>query len=246
MRTALANPSISVSSSRDGSTARLPAKVKHRLTLTAGATPEEVRVSIFPSARLTMGGDAQSVRPPETGTGPSVATCAGRWAALHNAYGAFTQQDTVTLMLAPGATAFVEATVELVRAPWTDETLDARWEIEPAQGRVFDVISNAPLYSGPLGIELTFQATRAPDGHYVVAGTTEPSVNSGRVELWAFPPGRDRATRVASVRVRDGSWSFNRFLPARTGRWELYARYRSAGRTYANDALECGTFVRAR
>ena len=245
---ALANPSITVSSSRDGSTARLPAKVKHRLTLTAGVAAEELTVTVSPSARLVVGGDAQAVRPPETGVGPSVATCPGRWSRFHRAYrDSGTVQDHVTLTIAPGATAFVEATVELVRAPWADETLDATWFVEPAQGRAFDVVSNAPLYNGPLGVEVTFQATRALDGHYVVAGTTEPQVESGHVELWAFAPRRERATRIARVRVRDdGSWSFNRFLPTRRGRWELYARYRTAGRAYANDASECGTYVRVR
>ena len=243
---ALANPSISVSASRDGSTASLPAKVKHRLTLTAGAPAETVTVTVSPSARLVVGGDAQSVLPPETGVGPSVATCPGRWSRLHDAYRGGSLLDHVTLTLAPGATAFVEATVELVRPPWAEETLDARWFVEPAQGRAFDVISNAPLYNGPLGVELALRAARAPDGHYVVAGTAEPIVGSGRVELWAFPPGRNRATRIARVRVRNGAWSYNRFLPDRTGRWELYARYRTTGRTYANDASECGTFVRVR
>ena len=36
---ALANPSVTVTSARDGTTASLPAKVKHRLTLTAAPWP---------------------------------------------------------------------------------------------------------------------------------------------------------------------------------------------------------------
>jgi hypothetical protein len=49
------------------------------------------------------------------------------------------------------------------------------------------------------------------------------------------------------VRVHgNGSWSYNRFRPARHGRWELYARYRTARKAFANDASECGTFVRVR
>jgi hypothetical protein len=243
---AAANPSISVSSARVGSIAHLPAKVKHRLTLTAGVTTEEVTVSVSPSARLVVGGDPLAVRRPQSGTGPAVAACAGQWTRLHDVYHGASLLDEVTLTLAPGTTAFVEATVKLARAPWADETLDARWSIDPAQGRSFDVISIAPQYSGPLGVQLAFQARRAPDGHVVVAGTAEPSVNSGHVVLWGFPPGRRRASRIGRVRVRNGSWSFNRFLPSRRGRWELYARYRTAGRSYANDASECGTFVRVR
>lgn len=244
---AFANPAISVTSSRVGSTGSLPAKVKHRLTLTAGATTEEVTVSVTPSARLVVGGDTLVVRPPDSGVGPSLRTCAGRWSRLHDAYPtAGSLLDNVTLTIAPGATAFVEATVRLVRPPWADETLDARWFIEPAQGDPFDVFSIAPLYGGPLGVQLAFQVTRAPDGHYVIAGTTEPDVNSGRVELWAFPPKVKRATRIARVRVRNGEWSFNNFLPDRSGNWQIYARYRTGGKTYANDATECATFVHVR
>jgi hypothetical protein len=241
---ALGNPSIAVSSSRDGSTARLPAKVNHVLTLTAGATAEELTVSVSLASRITVTGGAV-VQPP-SGVGPSVATCPGRWSRMHEPYRTGPPPNEVTLTIAAGQSASLAADVELIRAPWADETLDATWFIEPRQGRAFDVVSNAPLYSGPLGVKLAFTATRAPDGHYVVAGTTEPSVNSGRIELWAFPPGRTRATRIARVGVRNGSWSFNRFLPARTGRWELYARYRTAGRTYANDTADCGTFIRVR
>ncbi len=243
---ALANPAITVSSSRDGSTQSLPAKVKHRLTLTAGATSEQVTVTVSPSARVTVGGNPQSVQFPTSGVGPSLAICPSRWNRLHDAYGGFSLVDHVTLTLAPGATAFVEATVRLVRPPWADETLDARWFIEPAQGDPFDVFSIAPLYGGPLGVQLAFQVTRAPDGHYVIAGTTEPDVNSGRVELWAYPPKVKRASRIARVRVRNGEWSFNSFLPDRSGNWQIYARYRTGGKTYANDATECATFVRVR
>ena len=244
---ALANPSVTVTSARDGTTASLPAKVKHRLTLTAGAVAERVTVEVSPSARLTVGGDAQSVVPPVTGVGPSLATCSGRWQRFHNAFRGETVQDEVTLTLAPGATAFVEATVTLARAPWIDESLEATWFLEPAEGRGFTVVSAAPNYNGPYGVELAFQAVRAPDGHYVVAGSTEPAVDSGHVEVWAYAPGRKRATRLARVRVRgDGTWAFNRFMPDRRGRWELYARYRTAGRGFANDVSECGTFVRVR
>jgi hypothetical protein len=80
----------------------------------------------------------------------------------------------------------------------------------------------------------------------VVTGSTDPAVSSGRVELWGFPPRRSRAIRIARVRVHDGAWSYSRFRPARHGRWELYARYRTARHAYANDTSDCGTFVRVR
>jgi hypothetical protein len=130
-----------------------------------------------------------------------------------------------------------------VHAPWADETLDATWSIEPGRGGAFDVVSNAPLYGGPVGVQLNFQATRAPDGHYVVSGTAEPDVDSGHVELWAFAPRAKQARRVARVPVRAGEWAYNRFAPGRRGKWELYARYRTTGKAFADDASECGTLV---
>ncbi len=146
---------MSVSSTRVGPTNKLPAKALHTLTLTAGATVEELAVDIFPANDITV-------------TGADV--------------------------------------------------LDARWMLEPATlaGPLFDLISYGPAYRGPLGVQLAFRAIRAPDGHVVVAGTTEPGV-----------------------------WSYNRFMPDRSGRWELYARYRTTKpRVWANDTSECGEFVR--
>jgi hypothetical protein len=236
-----ANPSIVVSSARVGSTATLPAKVRHTLQLTAGATPESLTVSVSPAARIGLTG--VPAPPPIPQTGPSVAACQGQWARFHNAYRTGPFPDDVTFTLAPGQTATLTADVQLVHAPWPDETLDATWSIEPGQGRAFDVVSNAPLYGGPLGVQLSFQATRAPDGHYVVSGTAAPDVDSGNVELWAFAPGAKKAHRVARVPVRGGEWAYNRFAPSRRGKWELYARYRATRKAFANDTSECGTFV---
>lgn len=50
----------------------------------------------------------------------------------------------------------------------------------------------------------------------------------------------------SSLALAANLWSFNRFLPDRRGRWELYARYRTIRRAYANDASECVTFVTVR
>jgi hypothetical protein len=241
---ALANPAITVSASRVGSTRHLPAKVQHRLTLTAGLTPEHVIVDVSPPSHIAVTG--ATVMRPTSGTGPSLANCPGRWTRFHQAYRTQTFPTEVTLGIAAGRTATLTTNVELIRPPWTDETLDADWLIQPALGRAFDVISNAPLYGGPLGVQLQFRVVRSRSGDYVVAGTTDPSLSSGRVELWGFPPRRSHAVRLARVRVRNGAWSFNRFRPARHGRWELYARYRTARHAHANDTSECGTFVRVR
>jgi hypothetical protein len=235
-----ANPSIAVSSARVGSTAKLPAKVRHTLLLTAGAVAESVSVSVSPEARINVTGVAQP--PPHPQTGPSVATCAGRWQRFHHAYRDGPIPDSVFLTIPAGQTATLTADVVLEHAPWEDETLDATWSIEPAQGRPFDVISNAPLYGGPLGVQLSFGVTRSAGGRYIVSGTAGSDVSSGHVELWAYAPGAGKAHRVARVPVDAGTWTSG-FAPTRRGKWELYARYRSARKAYANDTSECGTLV---
>jgi hypothetical protein len=239
-----ANPSIVISSARVGSTAKLPAKVRHTLQLTAGATAESVAVSVSPAARIVLTGVPEP--PPIPQTGPSVATCPGRWQRFHNAFRGGPIPDDVSFTIPAGSTATLTADVELVRAPWADETLDATWSIEPAQGRAFDVISNAPLYGGPLGVELGVGVTRAAGGTYVVSGTAAPDVDSGRVEVWAYAPGAKKARRLARVPVRGGTWAYSRFAPRQRGKWELYARYRSARKAFADDTSECGTIVSVR
>lgn len=249
---AFANPGIAVSSARDGSTAKLPAKATHTLKLTAGATPEELTVSVVPWSEITVTG-AESVTRPPAGTGPQLAICSGRWSNMREPFDqALPFQAEVSLTIAPGQTATLTAGVTLREAPWPDESLDAVWSIEPAQGQAYDVMSSGPAYSGPSGVDLEFRVIRAPDGHYVFAGTTNPSdLNSGRVEIWGFPPHRKgakvRATRIARVPVRNGKWTFTRFAPGRRGEWEFYARYRTARRAFANDATApCGTMVQVR
>ena len=241
---AAANPSISVTAGRDGSLRALPATVVHELALTAGAAPETVEVGVFPFARIDVSGPVEALRVPETGVGPSLATCPGRWTRFHAPYAEGPSFDDVSFTIPAGATVELSARVRLTGAPWADETLDATWSIDPLFGRTFDVVSNAPLYAGPVGVELDFQARRTADGSYVVAGTAEPDVDAGRVELWAYPPRRERAVRLARTRVRDGHWAVTGWRPDRSGRWELYARYRPAGTAHASDTSQCGTFVR--
>ena len=150
------------------------------------------------------------------------------------------------MTIAAGQTAVLEAAVGLLRAPWPGEDLDLLWSLEPAGGTDVDVASPAPAYTGPSGVELDFRAKRRADGSRTIAGTAEPDVGTGRVELWGYAPGRTRATRVAVARVRDGKWTVKRFQPARTGRWELYARYKATSRQYRDDSSECGTRVSVR
>jgi hypothetical protein len=243
---ASANPSVAVTSERVGSTAKLPAKVKHVLTLTAGATAEQVTVDIDPATPLTVTG-AQTVSPPPPSAGPSLSICSTRWSFRRETYATSTVTNLRTMTIAPGTTAVVEATVQLVGPPSEGQGLDAEWEITPAQGRPFTVSSMAPFYTGPFGVDIDFRVLRARDGSYVIAGTTAPAdVSSGRAELWAYAPSSKRAKRIASVPVRDGAWSTGAFRPDRRGKWELYARYRSATRGYADGATPCGTEVRVR
>jgi hypothetical protein len=249
---ALANPGIAVSSARNGSTAKLPAKATHTLKLTAGATAEELTVSVIPWSRIAVTG-AESVERPPGGAGPQVAICSGLWSNMREPFDqAPPFQAEVSITIAPGQTATLTAGVTLRKAPWPDESLDAVWSVEPAQGQAYDVMSVGPAYGGPSGVELNYRVIRAPDGHYVFAGTTDPSdLNSGRVEIFGFPPHRKgtkvRAIRIARVPVRDGEWTFTGFAPGRRGEWEFYARYRTARKAYANDAsAPCGTFVNVR
>jgi hypothetical protein len=239
-----ANPSITVSSARVGSTAKLPATVRHTLRLTAGASDEKVSVSVSPPGKVTLTG--VPAPPPSAHTGPGVRFCPGEWARFHDPYRLGPIPNDVFFTIPAGKTATLTDDVTLVQAPWPDETLDATWSIEPATGRAFDVLSNAPLFSGPVGVKLAFDVARAAGGAYVVSGSAAPDVNSGHVELWAYAPGSRKAVRVARVPVRDGTWSVDRFAPSRHGKWELYARYRTARKSFANDASECGTLVNVR
>jgi hypothetical protein len=239
---ALANPSISVSSSAVGGLKSLPATVKHRLTLTAG--PAQETVGITTAGSLAVSGDTLSVGP-QTAVGEPTFSCGGaRWMHLHEPYGELSR-FSVTITLAPFATAFVDTTTTFTKPPWSADLLDATWQITPAQGSAFDVVSAAPspFYTGVYGVDLEFALTRLSAGVYTVAGTADPDIDSGHVELWGYPPGRTHAIRLAVVRLHAGAWSIPRLRPSRTGRWEFYARYRTAGKAYANDASICGTLV---
>jgi hypothetical protein len=146
--------------------------------------------------------------------------------------------------IAPGATAFVDTVRSFKNAPWADDSLDADWELTPAQGSAFAVASTAPFYEGAYGVELDFTLTRVSAGVYAVQGTASSGVDSGRVELWGHAPGKTRATRLAVTRVREDTWSIAKLRLSRVGRWEFYARYRSAGKGFTNDASQCGTVLR--
>src|SRR5262249_60636405 len=77
-----ANPSITVSSARVGSTAKLPATVRHTLQLTAGASDEKVSVSVSPPGKVTLSG--VPAPPPSAQTGPAVRACPGEWRRCHD------------------------------------------------------------------------------------------------------------------------------------------------------------------
>jgi hypothetical protein len=239
---ALANPSISVTTSAEGVPGNLPSKVTHRLTLTAGATQETIGISALGS--LKVSGDTLAIAEP-TAVGPPTSTCGTRWERPHEPFGARSQFH-VMIVLAPFATAFVDTVTRFTKPPWADDSLDTTWELTPAQGSPFDVVATAPTFKGAYGVELGFAMTRVSPGVYAVQGTAQTDVNSGRVELWGYAPGRTRAARLAVVPVHDGAWAIPDLRPSRTGRWEFYARYRTARKAFANDASVCGTVVRIR
>jgi hypothetical protein len=133
------------------------------------------------------------------------------------------------------------------QAPSIDETLGADWTIDPAQGRAFDVISNARSTAGRSGSSPRSGSPARPPG--TPSSPARRSRTSSTRAAWRSGPShRAASVRRASPRVpvRNGLWSFNRFLPDRRGRWELYARYRTTRHAYANDASQCGTFVTVR
>src|SRR4051812_43512061 len=111
---ALGNPAISVSASPVGALKSLPAKVNHRLTLTAGATPETVAVST--GAAIAVSGTGVTTGP-VTALGPPTFACPSRWTHPHEPYGS-AGRFSVTVTLAPFASAFLDATIALRKPPW--------------------------------------------------------------------------------------------------------------------------------
>src|SRR4051794_2297568 len=97
----------------------------------------------------------------------------------------------------------------------------------------FDLTSTAPDYRGPLGVELGFSAARVVTKVLAVTGTAGTDVNSGKVQLWGYAPGAKHATRLAVARVHGGAWRIAALRLRKAGVWELYARYRTATKTYA-------------
>ncbi|MDA0173683.1 hypothetical protein OJ998_31560 [Solirubrobacter taibaiensis] len=238
---AAANPSFAVDVAAEGVPGNLPSKVTHRLTMTAGATPETLTLTT--TERMTASGANVAVGQQRAVS--ATFNCGTKWSRHHGARDLSTR-FMVDLTLAPGATAVVETVTAYDDAPWASDTLDAVWDVTPAQGSPFFITSTAPDYRGGMGVQLDFTLVRRSPGAYAVAGTTDRDMSSGRVELWGYAPGADRARKLASVRVRDGVWSVPNLRPSRTGQWEFYARYKSAGRTYADDASQCGTITRIR
>ena len=138
-------------------------------------------------------------------------------------------QAEVSLTTRPGQTATLTAGVTLRKAPWPDESLDAVWSIEPAQGQAYDVMSSGPAYSGPSGVDLELRVIRAPTATTSSPGRPTPATSTPVASrIWGFPPHRKsakvRATRIARVPVRNGKWTFTRFAPDRRGEWGVLPR----------------------
>jgi hypothetical protein len=228
---ALANPSFTVAVGTQSG------RVTHSLSITAGGTPETVTVDAVGTVVVTP-----STQPVEqrTASGPSVARCQGRWSRMHEPFGQ-RSLNSLRLTIAAGATAVLSTTVSFAQAPWPEDDLDVIWGITPATGQDFDLLSRGPHLAVPQGVELDFGLARRGTGDYAVSGTAGEAT-SGRVELWGYAPGKTRAKRLAVTRVRDGVWAIPQ-LSLTPGRWELYARYRTTSKAYANDASVCGTLI---
>ncbi|WP_157592286.1 hypothetical protein [Solirubrobacter soli] len=237
---ALANPSFTLQVAAEGVPGNLPSKVTHQLSITAGATPEVVRIQTL-GAPAVSGATVNEA----TAVSVSISRCPGRWMRMHDALGE-TVFSTTTITVAAGATALVQSARSFKAPPWAADTLDATWSITPAQGTAFDLVSTAPAYQGALGVQLGFGVVRTSARVYAVSGTAASDVNSGRVQLWGYAPRTKRAKLLAVARVRGGAWSIPALQLRKAGRWELYARYRSTTKTYADDASECGTMVSVR
>ncbi|HEY6891869.1 MAG TPA: hypothetical protein VI300_28975 [Solirubrobacter sp.] len=235
---ALANPSFTLQQSAEGVPGNLPSKVTHQLSIAAGATAETLRIQTL--GRPTISG---ATIDEQTAVSASVVRCPGRWARPHHALGE-PASTTTTLTVAAGATALVQTARSFTQPPWASDTLDATWAVTPAQGMPFDLTSTAPDYRGALGVELGFGVVRVSARVLAVTGTAGSAVDSGRVQLWGYAPGAKRATLLAVARVRDGAWSIAALRLPKAGAWELYARYRTTTKAYADDASECGTLVR--
>ena len=234
---ASADPTFSVSSTPVGALTALPAKVEHRLTLTSGATAETVTVSGPGVLRVT------GVTPERISALPfPIAQCEGRWQRTVPAYGGTVSRSDVTLTIPPSTTVFVDTQVSFVRAPRPGDTLDATFTLTPASGTDVDVPSPAPAYKGPRGVAVKFSVKRSAQLVYRVQGFTNPA-HGGRIVLWAYAPGRKQASRIAATRVRQGAWSIKQLQLPRGGKWEFYARYKSAGTSFTDDASPCGEVV---
>ena len=156
---ARANPAITVDSAMlPGSTSSLPLTARHVLTLTAGAAPERLTVSVNPTVKLTVVN--ATVERPTAATGPSLTTCPGRWNRIrrHHVFRTANPHEAeATFTIAAGQTATVTADATIVRTPFDDDTPDAEWSIEPAQGGPFTIVSAAPgVYEGPLGVSARY------------------------------------------------------------------------------------------
>lgn len=235
-----ANPAVTVEVVSTTNLTRLPATVVHRLSLTAGARDETVRVAAR-GDDFVLGGSAP--RDAVIGTsGPAVAACPGRWQAQRTPVLERTSETEFTIPA--GTTATVTVPVQ-VRAPLLyDETLSTAFEIDPQDGRPYEVLSEAPGWDGPVSPEMTLFVLRGANRTTVLTGeAVGPS--SGLVEVWGFAPGARTARRLKTVRVDEqGHWSWAGWRPATRGTWELYTRYRRTARSARSGATECGVRFR--
>jgi hypothetical protein len=231
-----ANPSISVDVVSATNLSRIPAFVGHRLTLTAGAQDESVRVTTNGSG-TEVGGSAQ-VTENSVVPGEALAVCPGNWSSFHHAVDR--NQFRSAFRIPAGTTATVTVPVRMSSAPFVEETLDAEFELQFGEQKPFTVVSEAPGWSGPIVPDMSLFVLRGANRTTVLTGQAD-GATGGRVEIWAFAPKAKKARLLKTVRAVDqGNWSWAGWRPHAPGAWELYARYRRTATSPRTGATECG------
>lgn len=232
---AAANPAVGVEVVSSTNLTRLPATVVHRLTLTAGATEETVRVSTNGSS-VEVGGSA--VQAEGTVVSEPLRQCPGRWSAFHAAVDRKLFRSS--FRIPAGTTATVTVPVTASAPLYFDETLDAEFELQVGEQKPFVIGSEAPSWSGPAVPDLSLFVIRGANRSTVITGQA-PGPGQGRIEVWGIAPRTTKGRLLKTVRVDgQGLWSWAGWRPRQAGRWELYARYRRSATAPRTGATECG------
>jgi hypothetical protein len=234
-----AAPAISTSIVSTTSLEKVPAQVVHRLTLTAGAQDENVAIEAE-GRDLGFGGSA--IPDPDGFAKPApVFQCPGRWTQEHDFRGDSSWMRQ--LRIPAGTTATVDLTIAADGPAYVDEDLDGTFRLRVNGGPAFLVTSPGPAWRGPTVPEMSLLVLPGADRTTVLTGQALGRT-SGLVEIWGIAPRTRRARVLKTVAVgEEGRWSWAGWRPARSGQWELYARYRRSATAPRTGATVCGLLV---